>query len=186
MSLISYLVLHLFPSCSPFMFYSLPHLFILCFPPPPRFFVFFLCLSHIRFPLVLRFVLRLFSVYSSFVFNLFYVCFLPSLCLFFICRHLFYAHSSFLPHLFSICFFIYSPFIFHLFFISFPFISPFVCHSFMKPNMVRARSRLNTACRMIDFPLEISSKPTNGCQGETQSFPGKTPYVRLGSEIREL
>lgn len=99
------------------MFYS----FLICSVFFPIFFrVFLSCLFRIRICTCSPFVLRLFSVYSSFVFNLFYVCFPPSLYLFFICCHLFYAHSSFLPHLFSICFFIYFPFIFHLFFISFP------------------------------------------------------------------
>lgn len=131
------------------------------------------------------------SIYSSFVFNSFSVCFPPSLCLFFICRHLFYAHSSFPPHSFlhSLFFSIYLPFIFHLFSISVPFYFSVLGesrHSFTKPNMVRARSRLNTVLSRDQFSARISAKPTNGCQGETQSFPGKTLHVRLGSEIREL
>lgn len=185
MSLISYLILHLFLSCFPFYILFISHLFCV-------FSNFFLCvflsyLFHIRICTCSPFVLRLFSVYSSFVFNLFYVCFPPSLYLFFICRHLFYAHSSFLPHLFSICFF-------HLFSIYFPFILHFIPHLFFRSFAILSWSQIWFVrgqgsipfCRMIDFPLEISSKPANGCQGETQSFPGKTLHVRLGSEIREL
>lgn len=175
--------------CSPVV----PHLCFIHFPFVHSVFflldpsAFVLCLFHIRFPLVLhlffdlfficfQFVLRLFSTLLMFVFHL------SS----FILRSFFISPSFVSSFAF---FFIYLPFIFHLFSISVPFYFPVLGesrHSFTKPNMVRARSRLNTVLSRDQFSARISAKPTNGCQGETQSFPGKTLHVRLGSEIREL
>lgn len=112
--------------------------------------LFISCFFHDFFYVCSTLVFHLFSICSSIILRLFFICFQFVLRLFstflmfvfhlssFILRS-FFISSSFVLHLF----FIYSPFIFHLFFISFPFISPLVRHSFMKPNMVRARSRLN-------------------------------------------
>jgi len=164
-----------FPSYSPFMFHSFPIYFIF-------FLRFFFCIPPVFVPhsfstcssFVLRFILHLFSI-----------CFPLTLCLLFICRHLFYAHFSFLPHLFSIFILSFSPFPFSFLFLSsLPFIS-FATLSWNQIRFVRGQGSI-PFCRVIDFPLEISSKPANGCQGEMQSFPGKTLHVRLGSEIREL
>lgn len=100
------------------------------------------------------------SIYSSFVFNSFSVCFPPSLCLFFICRHLFYAHSSFPPH--SFLHSLFFSFIYHLFSIYSPsrsrFISPFsenlAILSRSQIWFVRGQGSI-PFCRVINFPLEF-------------------------------
>jgi len=157
---------HLFYVFSSFFFYSS------CVCSTFVFYLFFICSS----------------IYSSFIFNLFSVCFLPSLYLLFICRHLFYAHSSFLPHLFSIFVFSFTlHFLLHFYTSGHSHLFPrsFATLSWNQIRFVRGQGSI-PFCRVIDFPLEISSKPANRCQGETQSFLGKTLHVRLGSEIREL
>lgn len=135
--------------------------------------------SHTRFPLVLHlffdyspFILHLFSICPPFVFRPPYVCFSFIAIYFTLVLH--FPPPSFvftsILHLFSI----YSSF-------HFPFISPLVHEA--EYGFVRGQGSI-PFCRMIDLPLEISWKPANGCQGETQSFPGRTLHVRLGSEIR--
>lgn len=174
-----------FSSRSPFMFHSFSIRSFRVFSPRP----FRVCSLFVPHPFstcppfVLRFILHLFSIRSPFVFHPPYVCFSFVVIYFTLILHFP------LIRFFIRFFFIYLPFIFHLFSISVPFYFPVLGesrHSFTKPNMVRARSRLNTVLSRDQFSARISAKPTNGCQGETQSFPGKTLHVRLGSEIREL
>lgn len=174
-----------FPICSP------------CFS--PRFFLFPLCLFHIR-------SLPMFSICSSIILRLFFICFqfvhrLFSTFLMFVFHFSFilrpfFISSSFVPHLF---FFICSPFIFHLFSISSPFISRILLLSFppsSSPVCSRFFREAKYGSRMVKaqyhfvarsiFRSKFPRSRRNGCQGETQSFPGMTPHVILRSEIREL
>lgn len=105
---VAYLVLEGFPICFLVVLYLcfIFHLFVLWV------FLDFFSISPMFIPHSFFFSLPSIcsSFYSSFVFNLFFICFPSSLCLFFLC-YFFYTYSSFLPHLFSICFFF--PFIYH-------------------------------------------------------------------------
>lgn len=174
-SLILYLVLHLFSSCSPFTFHS----FFICsfcvffsiFPCSPFVFLVF----HIRFPLVhlfsdyFPFILHLFSICSAFVFHLPYVCFSFVVIYFTLILHFSLICSPF------VFVFIYFPFIFHL------FVHLFHSHLFRRSFAILSWGQIWFArgqgsipfCRVIDFPLEISAKPTEWMSRREAKFSGK-------------
>lgn len=185
----SYRLSHIwFSTCFPVVFHFMFYSFLICTVFFPIFFL------YVRLLFVPHSYLHLFSICSSIIFRLFFICFQFVLRLFstflifvfhlspFILRS-FFISSSFVLHLFFHLFSIYFPFIFY--FIPHLFFRSFAILSWSQIWFVRGQGSI-PFCRMIDFPLEISSKPANGCQGETQSFPGKTLHVRLGFEIREL
>lgn len=167
----------LVPSCSSFTFYSF---FICSFCFFPQFFrVPSLCflVFYIRFPLVLHlffdyspFILHLFSICSAFVF-LPYVCF-SSVIIYF----MLILHFSLICSLFAFFVsFILPPFIFHL------FVHLFHSHLFRRSFAILSRGQIwfvrgqgsISFCRVIDFPLEISSKPTEWMSRRKAKFSGK-------------